>query len=69
MKRSVRRVLRQAVGVGLLVLPAAWAQVPPHVPGTICFTPQFWCWVPTPGQAGAPCSCPSPYGWVRGQLG
>jgi len=48
---------------------SAFAQVPPHQPGTICFTPQFWCWAPQPGPPGAPCSCPSPYGWVPGRLG
>jgi hypothetical protein len=47
----------------------AIAQVPPHYPGTICFTPQFWCWMPQVGPVGALCYCPSPYGWVAGRLG
>lgn len=37
---------------------AALAQVPPHTPGTICFTPDFWCWAPVPGIPGEPCECP-----------
>jgi hypothetical protein len=47
----------------------AAAQVPAHYPGTICFTPQFWCWVNPPGPPGGPCSCPSPYGWIAGRIG
>jgi hypothetical protein len=46
----------------------AQGQVPQHYPGTICFTPSFWCWS-SPGQPGAPCTCPSPRGLVRGYLG
>ena len=29
-------------------------QVPPHVPGTICFTPSFWCWAQWPGPPARP---------------
>lgn len=47
----------------------AFAQVPPHNPGTICFTPRFWCWANPPGPPGYPCSCPSPYGPVPGRFG
>lgn len=36
---------------------AARAQVPPHAPGTICFTPSFWCWASQPGAPGRPCTC------------
>lgn len=65
------RLLRAIV---ILVLILGWsgpaaAQVPPHVPGTICFTPQFWCWAPQPGSPGSACSCPTVYGWVSGMLG
>ena len=42
---------------------------PAHAPGTICYTPQFWCWAPQAGPPGAPCACPTPYGWVYGTLG
>ena len=31
----------------------AQGQVPQHYPGTICFTPSFWCWS-SPGQPGSP---------------
>ena len=47
----------------------AVAQVPPHQPGTVCLTPYFWCWAPQPGPPGLPCACPTPQGWVSGQLG
>ncbi len=45
------------------------AQVPPHPPGTICYTPQSWCWAPQPGAPGSVCYCPSGYGWIAGRLG
>ena len=48
---------------------AAWAQVPQHPPGSICFTPKFWCWATAGGAPGAPCTCSSPYGPVGGHLG
>jgi hypothetical protein len=47
----------------------AIAQVPPHAPGTICFTPKFWCRAEPPGPPGATCFCPTPQGSVRGVLG
>ena len=47
----------------------AHAQVPPHVPGTICATPQFWCYAVYPGPPGTRCVCQLPqYGWVQGVL-
>lgn len=49
------------LGAGLLVLAAtnaAQAQVPPHAPGTICATPNFWCWAYPAGVYGQPCVCP-----------
>jgi hypothetical protein len=48
--------------------PAA-AQIPAHTPGTICFTPNFWCWAPEPGPPGSACACPTQNGWVEGKLG
>jgi hypothetical protein len=49
--------------LAFVALPAAAvAQVPPHAPGTICLTPQFWCWATLPGQPGEKCSCPGPDG-------
>jgi hypothetical protein len=57
------------LAIVLSVPLAADAQVPPHYPGTICFTPRFWCWMAQPGPVGGPCACPSPQGWVPGRLG
>jgi hypothetical protein len=45
------------------------AQVPPHAPGTICFTQKFWCWAQPPGPPGSSCSCPTKWGWVAGVRG
>ena len=42
---------------------------PPHPPGTICFTPRFWCWAQPPGPPNTSCGCPSPQGWVQGVRG
>ena len=47
----------------------AEAQVPPHYPGTICFTPQFWCWAQPPAPPGTQCACLGPYGFVAGIRG
>jgi hypothetical protein len=55
--------------VGVLATPPALAQVPPHMPGTICFTQFFWCWAQPPGPVGTPCVCPSMNGWVPGIRG
>jgi len=57
------------VGSALLACSTAQAQVPPHYPGTICFTPQLWCWMTQPGPVGGMCYCPSPYGPIQGRLG
>ena len=70
--RTIRlsALARQAVlALAIGPLPPAMAQVPPHPPGTICFTPQYWCWASPPGPSGAACVCPSPYGRVAGRLG
>ena len=48
---------------------SATAQVPPHQPGTICFTPRFWCWMQFPSYPGQICYCPTPYGPVQGISG
>jgi hypothetical protein len=58
----------------LLLLPilvggSASAQVPPHQPGTICFTPKFWCWLPRPVFKGQTCYCATQSGAVRGVAG
>lgn len=44
----------------LLFGSGAAAQVPPHVPGEICFTPTLWCWANPPGPPGYPCVCIDP---------
>jgi len=64
------RLLVFAVIVFLCLAGAVLAQgqVPQHYPGTICFTPSFWCWA-SPGKPGTPCTCPSPRGLVHGYLG
>lgn len=65
----------RAIGTGLFLLCAVFmndqaaAQVPPHTPGTICFTPNFWCWAQPPGPPGRSCACRTSNGWVSGRLG
>jgi hypothetical protein len=59
----------------LFLLPAVFlggsaaAQVPPHQPGTICFTPKFWCWMQRPMIKGQTCYCMTQSGPVRGVAG
>ena len=68
----MRFVLRVALGLGIGTLTAAGpaaAQVPPHTPGTICFTASFWCWASPPGSPGSACSCPAGEGTLPGTLG
>ncbi|MDB6106944.1 MAG: hypothetical protein JWO52_6943 [Gammaproteobacteria bacterium] len=47
----------------------ARAQVPPHYPGTICFTQQFFCFLPAAQYPGSLCYCATPYGAVPGRAG
>jgi hypothetical protein len=67
--RLLRWLLLCAIAVGILWSRLAMAQVPPHYPGTICLTPQFWCWAQPPGPPGSPCVCPSAFGLVGGVRG
>ena len=53
----------------VLVGGSAAAQVPPHQPGTICFTPKFWCWMQRPMIKGQTCYCMTQSGPVRGVAG
>ena len=65
---NLRRILLVVALLTVAVLGlcrALLAQVPPHPPGTVCYTPQFWCYV-QPAPAGSACACPTPYGWVSG---
>lgn len=67
---AINRFLTIA-GVSMLLLfrlETALGQLPPHAPGTICATPQIWCWAQPPGPPGSACYCPSPRGLVRGVL-
>ena len=69
---SVLRVVLITLALLGCLLPShtALAQaVPPHSPGTVCYTPQFWCWAQPPGAPGTACACPTPYGWVPGTRG
>jgi hypothetical protein len=69
----VRRVvIAIAALVSAACLPTAGlADVPPHQPGTVCYTPAFWCWARPPGAAGEQCTCANPNGGppVKGTLG
>ena len=51
------------------VATTASAQVPPHRPGEICFTPSLWCWAAPKGAPGQACVCRSQFGLVKGTLG
>ena len=67
---SLRRAVTCAVLLAMdLVQSGAQAQVPPHQPGTICFTPSFWCWMQRPGIPGQTCLCATQWGQVRGVIG
>lgn len=67
----LRRLARRCLWLLLpmLLSGSVIAQVPPHQPGTICFTPQFWCWMTYPMYPGQPCFCMTPYGPVQGITG
>lgn len=57
-----------AFGIVLIAVAGLKAQVPPHNPGTICVTPQFWCWAQPPGPPGGTCFCATGGGPVQGRL-
>jgi len=59
--RSRSRLALAAIILAVAPSSEALAQLPPHAPGTICVTPQGWCWVPQ-GYLGTPCFC----GMVQG---
>lgn len=72
--KSKMKLMRLFLVFGFIVLfpcsgDLALAQVPPHPPGTVCYTPNFWCWAQPPGPPGTMCICPSPYGPVYGVRG
>ncbi len=58
-----------ALAFALYAVGAA-AEVPPHTPGTICYTQNFWCWAQPPGPPGSQCACKNSSGaWVAGIRG
>ena len=58
---------RKALAALLLFAPtAAIPQVPPHQPGTVCYTQFLWCWMPRISPPGSSCFCPSPQGNILG---
>ncbi|ORE97250.1 hypothetical protein [Aurantimonas sp. 22II-16-19i] len=67
-ERLVRVLIAGLALASALAAPAV-AQVPDHVPGTICFTERFWCWALPPGTPGADCVCQSVAGPQKGKLG
>ena len=54
---SALLALLQLLLLAMIIQRSAVAQVPPHQPGTICFTPGFWCWMPYPTYPGTFCVC------------
>jgi hypothetical protein len=67
---TIRRSSAIAIcALSLALCGSAAAQVPPHQPGTMCFTPQFWCWMQNVGVPGQICYCPTTYGPVQGVIG
>lgn len=67
--RTHRLLLATALLACALLAAPARAQLPPHVPGTVCYTPQGWCWAVYAGPPGARCACPAPNGyWIQGVL-
>ena len=68
MRKRHATVAAILLGTFALQLPAAFAQMPPHAPGTICATPRFWCWALYKGPPGTQCACRTQSGWVAGIL-
>lgn len=46
----------------------AQPMVPPHQPGTVCLTQLGYCNMDRAGYLGAPCSCPTVRGPIRGVI-
>jgi len=53
----------------LCMTATASAQIPPHPPGTVCFTPYTWCFLPQTLPVGAPCGCSTTSGVALGRAG
>jgi hypothetical protein len=69
MKRVMTAVVLIVIAGLVAGADAAGPPAPPHPAGTICFTPQFWCFAQPPGPVGTRCACPTPYGLVAGFRG
>jgi hypothetical protein len=69
MKRRATLLRRGIFVLAAFSATSAIPQVPPHYPGTICFTPFVWCQLPGAVAVGTPCYCTTPYGVVYGQAG
>lgn len=52
----------------IFISQIAVAEVPPHTPGTVCFTENWWCWASYAGAPGSRCSCKTPTGEKSGLL-
>ncbi len=67
--RGLKKLAYLPLALVLLGVPIALAQVPPHNPGEICFTEQFWCWAEYPGPPGEYCECYWDGYYYQGVLG
>jgi hypothetical protein len=67
MKKAMRYFATLCVAVScLLASGVAAPQAPPHRPGTVCFTPYFYCTLDRPQSPGSTCFCPRSDGKVQG---
>src|SRR5277367_2545885 len=73
--RRRRKLVSFALVAGVVTYPwTAIAQpigqpmVPPHQPGTVCLTQLGYCNMDRTGYLGAPCSCPTVHGPIRGVI-
>ncbi len=65
---GLRRVFLLALPLAMVWLVEVSAQPVNAPPGTVCVTPQGWCWAVRPGPPGAPCACQTIQGWLTGLL-
>ena len=56
-----------AFGASAIAAEAQAPMLPPHPPGTICFTSYGWCWLPRQFPVGSPCYCATPRGPIAGR--
>lgn len=62
------RTIKLLVAVAAVLSPvsASAQMLPPHQPGTICYTQYGWCWMPGVFPLNARCFCNSPQGPIPG---